>query len=181
MATSVLAHVTSLITVLASLATVVGVIVAVQIYRRQMNAQVFLAYTQRYEDIMSSFPHEARAARLNINEALPPASAELSLCVLRYLNLCSEEYYLYRSGHLNRRLWAIWEDELKRTLRSPLFRREWVHLRPEFESYPEFLRFVEEAQMGLMPMPALGGDLVPVWAPETPVTASGRQESRARG
>jgi hypothetical protein len=71
---------------------------------------------------------------------------ELTLCVLRYLNLSSEEFYLYRRGYLRREVWDIWEGELLRTLRSPLLRREWKTLRHEFISYPEFSRYVDDAQ-----------------------------------
>ena len=77
---------------------------------------------------------------------LPPENPELSLCVLRYLNLSSEEFYLRKSGYLDKQLWAIWEDELKRTLRSGLVQREWQVLKREFDSYPDFQRFVTITQ-----------------------------------
>jgi hypothetical protein len=134
------------VTLFASMATIASVFLALRVYRRQMNTQVFLAYTERYESIMNALSHEARIARLDSSAALPPESAELSLCVLRYLNLSSEEFYLCKSGYLDKKLWAIWEDELKRTLRSQLFRREWEVLRREFESYPEFQKLVGSTQ-----------------------------------
>jgi hypothetical protein len=146
MTNALLSQITALVTVLAGLSTVAGLLLGLRIYRRQANAQAFLTYTERYEQIMSSYPPEARLARLDSDRALPPRSPELTLSVLRYLNLCSEELYLFRYGHLDKKLWAIWEDELIRMLRTPLVRREWADLRREFESYPEFLEFVEEAQ-----------------------------------
>jgi hypothetical protein len=132
--------------VIASLATVAGVLLGVRVYRRQINAQLFLAYTERYEAIISGFPPEARLARLNSARALPPRSPELTLAVLRYLNLSSEEYYLWHSGHLDRRLWKVWETELERMLSTPLVRREWAELRLEFVSYPGFASFVDSVQ-----------------------------------
>ncbi len=66
--------------------------------------------------------------------------------MLRYLNLCSEEFYLYKKKYLSSHIWRIWEAELKRTLSSPLVLREWAGLREEFRSYPEFLEYVERAQ-----------------------------------
>jgi hypothetical protein len=54
---------------------------------------------------------------------------------VRYLNLCSEEYYLYKQKWLHKKLWGIWEKELIRTLRSPLFVREWKKLADEFDAY----------------------------------------------
>lgn len=123
-----------------------GVIWGVTSYTRQMTAQVFLEYTKRYDEIMQSFPPDAWVARPNIESVLPNASPELSISVLRYLNLCSEEYYLCQRGYLSKEIWGIWEAELKRTLRTPLFRREWQELCGEFEAYPAFRSYVEAAQ-----------------------------------
>src|SRR5215210_5658968 len=100
----------------------------VQTYKGQMNAQVFTDYNNRYDEILTSFPASAWEARFNLDTNLPEESMELTLCVLRYLNLSSEEFYLYKRGYLRRDVWDIWEGELLRTLRSPLVRREWKRL-----------------------------------------------------
>lgn len=129
-------------TLLSALATAGGVVIGVRIYRRQMNAQLFLAFTARYESIMSELPEDAPIGRADGSIALPPHWPGVYAVVLRYLNLCSEEYYLCEAGHLDKSLWRIWEGELKRTVRS-LVRPEWPELRREFESYPEFRDFVD--------------------------------------
>lgn len=146
MSREVLSLTLQIATLLASVATVASLFVALRVYRRQMNTQVFLAYTERYECIMNALSHEARHARRDSSAVLPPESEELTLCVLRYLNLSSEEYYLCKNGYLDKGLWAIWADELKRTLRSRLLRREWQVLRHEFDSYPQFQHFVYSTQ-----------------------------------
>jgi hypothetical protein len=114
-------------------------------YRRQMNAQVFLKYTERYERILEQFPDNALAARFDA-KILPPQSSKLTLCVLKYMNLCSEEYYLKEHGYLSESLWRIWEADLKRMIASPLVQREWLDLRREFLSHPDFLKYVEQVQ-----------------------------------
>jgi hypothetical protein len=110
--------------------------------RRQMNAQVFMKYTERYEHVLDQFPPDALKARLD-TRLLPPQSDKLSLCVLKYLNLCSEEYYLLQRGYLAKDLWSIWELDLRRTVASPVVQREWPNLRDEFVSHPAFLKYVE--------------------------------------
>ncbi len=124
----------------------IGLLAATVIYRRQMNAQLFLQYTQRYEEVMQAFPTSARGARLALSGDPPESSQELTFAILRYLNLCSEEFYLWERGYLSGRIWRIWKAELERTLRSPLIRREWKELCREFETYPEFKSYVEKAQ-----------------------------------
>jgi hypothetical protein len=113
-------------------------------YNKQMNAQVFLQYAKRYDEIMNSFPKNATLARINSGKALPRPSGELTICVLRYLNLCSEEFHLYDTKYLSKKVWDIWADEIVRTLRTPLFRREWTKLFNEFDAYPKFQAFVQK-------------------------------------
>jgi hypothetical protein len=117
----------------------------VKSYREQMNMQILMKYAERYEHILGQFPSDALAARFD-NTILPVESPELKLCVLKYLNLCSEEYYLTNHKYLAKSLWLIWEGDLKRILASPLFQREWPSLRSEFVSHPDFLAYVERVQ-----------------------------------
>ena len=123
-----------------------GLLIGVYVYRRQMNAELFLAYTKRYEGVMESFPGASRSHRLRLDGDPPPESEELTAAVLRYLNLCSEESYLCKRGYLARDIWRIREEELRRTLRSPLLRREWARVRREFGAYTEFARYVDDNQ-----------------------------------
>jgi hypothetical protein len=60
-----------------------------------MNVQILMKYTERYERILDQFPPEALAARFD-TKVLSPESPELTMSVLKYLNLCSEECYLTR-------------------------------------------------------------------------------------
>jgi hypothetical protein len=136
------AYATLLLVTIATLSISVGVF----IYRRQCSAQVFLEYTNRYSEVMDRFPPEGLKARLNLSAEPPERSDELSLAVLRYLNLSSEEFYLCKQKYLSNHVWEIWEAELKRTLSSALVVREWEGLREEFRSYPEFLEYVDHAQ-----------------------------------
>jgi hypothetical protein len=81
-----------------------GLINTINSYRRQMNVQIVMKYTERYERILDQFPKEALAARFD-TKAVPSESPELTLCVLKYLNLCSEEFYLTRHHYLSQSLW----------------------------------------------------------------------------
>jgi hypothetical protein len=137
-----------LIMLISSLLTALGgilwVYVAVVTYRGQMYAQVFLDCNARYEAIMASFPRDAIKWRLNIKEDLPPPSVDLTLSVMKYLNLSAEEYYLYRTGYVHKNVWNVWRKEMERTIRSPLIRREWSLIEKEFVEFPEFKSLVEE-------------------------------------
>jgi hypothetical protein len=122
-----------------------GLISTINNYRRQATMEVLMKYTERYEHILGQFPHDALEARFDAN-VLPPQSPQLTLCVLKYLNLCSEEHYLRKHGYLAESVWRIWEGDLKRIIGSPLWQREWLSLRTEFVSHPDFLEYVQRIQ-----------------------------------
>lgn|SRR5215204_7571329 len=133
-------------TIISAIAAVAFVWAMMSTYKGQMNAQVFSDYNKRYDEILLSMPKDAWEARFNMNAVLPAPSKELSLSILRYLNLSSEEFYLYKRGYLRVDVWRIWEEEMIRTLQTPLLKREWQTLLIEFVSYREFYEFVEEVQ-----------------------------------
>jgi hypothetical protein len=114
--------------------------------RKQANIQAFLTYTERFEKVMAAFPPEACQARFDLEQTLPPQSEDLTGAVLRYLNLTSEEFYLWKRGYLDTQIWRIWEKEIQRMLRSPLFRREWPELVTEFVSFKDFVDYVRNVQ-----------------------------------
>ena len=114
---------------LANLSTAIGILIgAVSIfigmlmYKKQVNTQIFLEYTKRYDQLMEDWDESLRDSRLNMWDEDPPESYEIRRQALRYLNLCSEEYYLCHENLLYRKTWNIWEDELIKTMRSPLFK-----------------------------------------------------------
>src|SRR3982751_5201920 len=89
-----------LATIVTALGGVGFVVVMVQTYKGQMNAQIFSEMNQRYDEISKDFPKEAWHARFNLDTSLPPPSQKLTLCALRYLNLSSEEFYLYKRNYI---------------------------------------------------------------------------------
>ena len=113
-------------------------------FRKQANIQIFLEFTKRYESIMDSFPPNARFYRLNTDSEPPESSNELTIAVLKYLNLCAEEYYLRETGQLSKKIWNIWKDELEKSLQSKLIKREWKTLKNEFSSYRKFQVYVDQ-------------------------------------
>jgi hypothetical protein len=151
------------------IAALIGAFSYARFFRRSAQTLLFMRYTERFEKIMDSFPEEAVRFRFNLG-ALPERSAALSLAVLKYFNLCSEEWDLYKKGYIEPKVWAIWEGEMRRMLQSPLFVREWQALQREFEAYPEFQLYIKAMQAGCEQPAASSPSLVP--APNGSVTSS---------
>jgi hypothetical protein len=143
-------QITKLGAVIGFLGVVIGAVIGAfswgRVIRRTLNAFVFMKYTERYEQIMTSFPVGVHSARLDLHGEPPEINEPLKLAILRYLNLCSEEFTLWQSKYIANGVWKIWQAELERTLVSPLYRKAWLLLRKEFESYPDFCEYVERVQ-----------------------------------
>jgi hypothetical protein len=134
----------NVVTAAGAVVTALGLLIGFWQFRKQMNAQTFLTYTQRYEAIMAVLPLEVRLRRFDEETSIAfAANTVVKDAYLRYFNLCSEEYYLWRTGHLSSQLWKIWEHEIVRTARSPLGRAVWKSVRHEFDSFSEFREWLE--------------------------------------
>jgi hypothetical protein len=116
-------------------------------FKKKAHADTILKYAERYDKVMDSFPEKAFLRRFSPEEELPDCCQKLTLAVLKYLNLCSEEYHLYKEGYIAKKTWDIWERELKKVVRSALFGREWEVLKDEFESDSDFKRLVDETRL----------------------------------
>jgi len=124
----------------------VSLVYTINNVRRQINAQILMKYTERYEHILDGFPEDALFGRFDSHAPLPPQSTQLTICLLKYLNLCSEEYFLWKNKYLAKAVWVVWEGDLKRIIGSPLLQREWPRLRAEYLSHRDFLEYVERIQ-----------------------------------
>lgn len=135
------------VTAAGAIGTFLSLLFTIRNVRRQINVDILMKYTERYEHILDKFPPNALLGRFDLQaQTLPPQSEQLTLCLLKYLNLCSEEYYLWKNGYLSKTVWAVWEGDLKRMIASPLLQREWPRLREEYVSHPEFREYVESIQ-----------------------------------
>jgi hypothetical protein len=91
------------------IAALIGAWSYARFLKRAAHTLLFMKYTERYEQIMSSYPEDAWAARLDMEGEVPAPSKGLTLAALRYLNLCSEEFYLWKRGYIEEGVWNIWE------------------------------------------------------------------------
>ena len=119
-----------------------GIGVALRNQRRQLNAQMFIEFSRRFEDLLRLFPTEAWLANRNPMQPLPPPSQELTDCTLYCVQFIADVYYLRKTGYIPKSLWALWEREIARTLSGRVFEREWTKIRSEFSHDSEFLHFL---------------------------------------
>jgi len=121
----------------------VGIWVALLNQRRQLNAQMFVEFSGRFQDILRLFPTEAWLANRNPSQPLPPSSQELTDCTLYSIQFIADAYHLHKGGFISKNIWTLWEREFKRTLSGPVFRREWARVAVEFSDDLQFLKYID--------------------------------------
>src|SRR5580658_5979762 len=120
-----------------------GIWVALVTQRRQLNAQMFMEVSGRFQELLRLFPTEAWLANRNPSQPLPPSSQELTDCTLYSIQFIADAYHLHKGGFISKNIWTLWEREFKRTLSGPVFRREWAGVAVEFSDDHAFLQYID--------------------------------------
>ena len=119
-----------------------GVWVAMFNQRRQLNAQMFIEVSGRFQELLRMFPTEAWLANRNSSQPLPAPSHEITDCTLYCFQLIADVYHVHEGGYISKALWNAWEREIKHILDGRIFRREWEWLAVEFSHNEDFLRYI---------------------------------------
>lgn len=134
-------HIIQYATLLSILMGGLGVAVAVSNHRVQVKTQIFLAMSAQYSELLKN---SSAGFWLSVppGTELPERTEDLTISTLRFCTLVSLTHLLYREGRIPKRMWELMLRSAERRFRSPLFMREWEHLRTEFEAFPEFTTLV---------------------------------------
>jgi hypothetical protein len=121
-----------------------GIWIAMINQQRQLNAQMFITVTGRFQELLRLFPTEAWLANRNLSQPIPPRSQEITDCTLYCLQLIADVYHLRQGGYISNKLWYAWEREIKHILDGRIFRREWEWLEVEFSHNEDFLNYIND-------------------------------------
>jgi hypothetical protein len=124
-----------------------SVAVAVLTNREQVKIQIFLSLSAQYDQLLQSSSSSLWLS-LSPGTALPERTHDITISALRFCTLVSLTYLLFRERRIPKRMWQLMLRSAERRFRSPLFVREWEHLRSEFEFFPEFAALVTSVQRG---------------------------------
>ena len=140
-------HIIQYATLLSLLMGGLGVVVAVLNHRVQVKTQIFLALSAQYDELLKN---SSAAFWLSVpgGTELSEPTNDLTISMLRFCTLVSLTHLLYRERRIPERMWELMLFSAERRFRSPLFMREWAHLKIEFESFPEFIALVTAVHHG---------------------------------
>ena len=117
-----------------------GLVVAVLLHRVQLKTQIFLALYAQYDELLKNSSAQFWLSVPGVE--LPERTEDVIISMMRFCTLVSLTYLLFREHRIPKRMWELMLRSAERRFRSPLFVREWEHLRSEFEPFPEFVALV---------------------------------------
>jgi hypothetical protein len=128
-----------------------GILVALRTQSRQLNAQMFIEFSSRFQDLLRLFPTQAWLANRSPSQPLPPSSQELTDCTLYTIQFIADLYFLHEGGYISKNMWKLLEREIKATLSGRVFQREWQGVSAEFAHSKEFVQYVNTMMHSSLP------------------------------
>lgn len=130
-----------------SLIALVGLGFGFWFYRKHAGANRFQTQLHRFDQLWATATTaNGYPIRLLLDHFPPENDVQVQLAALRYFHLCAETFYLTRQKLLPAKLVQTWQKEFNKTLRRPLFVQSWAILKPEFDTFPEFVGYVNAVQ-----------------------------------
>lgn len=141
------AEIGNLISVLAAIVAIGGLILQSRSTRKQVKLQNFIEYTKRYQEIILNFPEGINQGDIEIDLLDPVEKQRIMRYMRAYLDLCFEEYTLHEKGFIDNDLWEIWESGMRTAFSKPAFKQAWEKIREDTEYGKEFTNFADQLKL----------------------------------
>jgi hypothetical protein len=135
---------TQLASIIGVLITVIALLFTVLSFKKQLQLHFFSEYTKRYQEIVLNFPVSFNADDFDYGSLKPDDRDKALRYVRAYFDLCSEEYFLKRKGHIDIETWKEWEAGMRLAFSKTAFLEAWEILQLDSTYYSEFAKFVHE-------------------------------------
>lgn len=110
--------------------------------REQMKLNFFADYTKRYQEIVLHLPNNLSDPNFDF-EKMSVQDKEHALRYIRiYFDLCSEEFYLKKSGKIDRKVWKEWESGIAFAFSKKGIKDAWHIINLDAKFYGEFVEWV---------------------------------------
>ncbi|MDQ6988293.1 MAG: hypothetical protein Q9M19_00300 [Mariprofundaceae bacterium] len=112
----------------AALIAIIGLIIQSCSLKKQLYLQNFIAYTQRYQEIILHFPEHINESNFCLSSLKQDEKQNLMRYMRAYFDLCFEEFTLHKKGFMHQDLWLIWDEGIKSALSKPAFQQTLQHI-----------------------------------------------------
>lgn len=132
-----------LLTIVGLLITIISNRKQLKLFNDQLRLNFFAEYTKRYQEIVLNLPEEINKSDFDFGK-LPNEIRSKTFRYMRvYFDLCSEEYDLWNSGHLDERIWNNWREGIEFSCTKTAFKEAWKTISLDTKYYPQFTSWIE--------------------------------------
>jgi hypothetical protein len=125
--------------------TAVALWFTVRSFQKQLQLNFFSEYTRRYQEITLNLPESINEDDFDYGSLAPDVKDKTMRYMRAYFDLCSEEYFLKRKGHIDKDTWQEWETGMKFAFSKSAFQQAWEMLQLDTIYYGEFSKLVNES------------------------------------
>jgi hypothetical protein len=112
-------------------------------FKKQLQLNFFADYTKRYQEIVLNFPENINEPDFTFDE-IDEETKEKTLRYMRiYFDLCSEEYYLSKKGHIHEDTWKEWKSGIEYAFSKKAFKDGWEIISLDTIYYKDFADLVD--------------------------------------
>ena len=122
----------SIIELLGVIVALIAVAVSIVLQWVQNRDMFFAEYARRYQEIWLNSPGST------------PEDAD-DKNIFLYLDLCSEEWHLYKTHRLPQKVWNNWKEGMSRIMKFDRYRSYWALHKGDYEK--DFQIFMDELQV----------------------------------
>lgn len=123
---------------------VIAVYSATRNHMRQLDAQIFLAYSDRLQTIRHLLRNELMP--IWTSAVSDEARSRMLPSLVQVMHLIHELYELRAQGYVKARMWEIWSRDIDRFLVTPIVRDLRDEIRTEFHGHGAFLAWIDARQ-----------------------------------
>jgi len=112
--------------------------------RQQMKLNFFAEYTKRYQEIYLNLPYNINEPDFDFTKLDNKVKEKTIRYMRAYFDLCSEEYFLFLSGKISKKVWHEWEEGIEYTFSKKAFKAAWVIVHLDSRFYGKFVKWINE-------------------------------------
>lgn len=131
-----------ILTTIGLLVTIIALLITVRNFRKQLKLSFFADYTKRYQEIMLKLPESVYKENFNYDDLNEKDKKDFMRYMRVYFDLCSEEYHLWKSGHIDKKVWKEWTGGIEASLSRPAFQEAWKLIEIDKRDYKDFYNFM---------------------------------------
>jgi hypothetical protein len=92
--------------------------------------------------VLRRLPLQIWIANAGADSAIPPRTDDLARTCLQCFHIIADLYHLHEGGYISRDLWLPSQRGIRRAMRGPVLRREWLAAEAAFNHDVELCRYM---------------------------------------